>query len=74
MHSTGENVPWIPVAAISVAAARATRWSRAGSQVQAMASWVGKMVAPGQKEWPWMPSSVVSKGMPSRVRRASSMA
>lgn len=74
MHSTGENVPWIPVVEISIADARATRWIREGSQVQAMPSCVGKMVAPGQNEWPWMQSSAVSSGMPSRVRWARSMA
>lgn len=74
MHRTGENVPWMPVVAISVADARAIRWTREGSQVQAMPSWVGKMVAPGQNEWPWMQSSAVSSGIPSRVRWASSTA
>ena len=35
---------------ISIADARATRLSKEGSQVQAMPSCVGKMVAPGQNE------------------------
>ena len=29
-----------------------------------MPSWVGKIVAPGQNECPWMQSSAVSSGMP----------
>ncbi len=39
-----------------------------------MPSWVGKIVAPGQNEWPWMQSSAVSSGMPRRVCPASAMA
>ena len=67
MHSTGEKVQCSPVAAISTAAARAPRSTRSGSQVQAMPSWVGKIVAPGQKECPWMQSSAISSGICSRV-------
>ena len=67
MHSTGEKVQWMPVAAISAAVARATRSTSAGSQVPAMPSWVGKIVAPGQNEWPWMQSSPTSSGIRSRV-------
>ena len=32
-----------------------------GSQVAAMPSWVGKIVAPSWNEWPWMQSSAISK-------------
>jgi putative protease len=39
-----------------------------------MASWVGKMVAPGQNECPWMASSPTSRGMPRREAEARSMA
>ena len=46
MHSTGEKVQWMPVAATSTAVARATRSSRSGSHVAAMPSCVGKIVAP----------------------------
>jgi len=74
MQSTGEKVQWIPVAATSTAATRAARSMRPGSQEHAMASCVGKIVAPGQKQWPWMQSSAVSRGMPRRVREARSIA
>lgn len=50
MHSTGENVQWIPVTAISTAATRAARSIDSASHEQAIPSWVGKMVAPGQNE------------------------
>ena len=73
MHSTGEKVQPIPVAATSRAVARAASRTRSGSQVQAWASWLGKIVAPCQKEWPWMQSSATSNGMPSRVSRARVM-
>ena len=74
MHSTGENVQCSPVAAISTAAARAPRSTRSGSQVQAIPSWVGKMVAPGQNECPWMQSSAISSGICSRVVATRSLA
>ena len=74
MHSTGENVQCRPVADTSTAVARAIRSTRSASQEHAIASWVGKIVAPGQNECPWMASSAVSSGMPSRVRAARSMA
>ena len=74
MHSTGEKVQWIPVAATSTAVARAARSISAASQEHAMPSWVGKIVAPGQNEWPWMQSSAVSNGMPRRVPAARSTA
>ncbi len=74
MHSTGEKVQWIPVAAASTAVTRATCSSRPASQLAAIASWVGKIVAPSQKEWPWMQSSATSSGMRSRVCAASSWA
>ncbi len=57
MHSTGENVQWMPVAATSSAVARATRSISSASHDAAMPSWVGKIVAPGQNECPWMQSS-----------------
>jgi len=41
MHSTGENVQWMPVTATSSAVARATRSTSAGSQDAAMPSCVG---------------------------------
>ena len=50
MHSTGENVQWMPVADISTAVTRATCSTSSGSQEPAMPSWVGKIVAPAQKE------------------------
>ncbi len=74
MHSTGEKVQCRPVAATSTAVARAIRSTRPASHEHAIASCVGKIVAPGQNEWPWMASSPVSSGMPSRVRAARSMA
>ncbi len=74
MHNTGENVWWMPVAETSTAVARATRSSSSGSQEAAMPSWVGKIVAPGQNEWPWMQSSAVRSGIFSRVRPSSSLA
>jgi len=52
---------------ISVAATRAARSTSAGSHEQAMPSWVGNTVAPGQNAWPWMQSSAMSSGMRSRV-------
>ena len=67
MHSTGEKVQWMPVADTSTAVARATCSTSSGSQEAAMPSWVGKIVAPSQKEWPWMQSSPTSSGMPRRV-------
>nr|WP_033430173.1 hypothetical protein [Saccharothrix syringae] len=74
MHSTGENVQCTPVAATSTAVARATRSTRSASQVAAMPSWVGKIVAPSWKEWPWMQSSATSSGMRRRVRAVSAWA
>jgi len=74
MHRTGEKVQWMPVAATSTAVARATRSSRSGSQEAAIASWVGKIVAPSQKECPWIASSATSSGMRSRERAVSSWA
>ncbi len=52
MHSTGEKVQWMPVAATSTAVARAARSMSATSQDAAMPSWVGKIVAPSKNEWP----------------------
>ena len=74
MQSTGENVQWMPVAATSTAVARAARSSRSASQVAAMPSCVGKIVAPSQKECPWMQSSAMSSGICSRVCAVSSCA
>ena len=74
MQSTGEKVQWTPVAETSTAVTRAARSTRSGSHEHAMPSWVGKIVAPGQNEWPWMQSSAVSSGMPSRVCSARAMA
>ena len=74
MQSTGENVQWMPVAATSTAVARAARSSRSASQVAAMPSCVGKIVAPSQNECPWMQSSAISSGICSRVRAVSSCA
>ena len=51
--------------------ARATRSTRSASQVAAMPSCVGKIVAPSQNEWPWMQSSATSSGIRSRVRAVS---
>ena len=50
MHSTGENVQCTPVAATSSAVARPAAWTFSGSQLTAMPSCSGKMVAPGQNE------------------------
>lgn len=49
MHSTGENVQCTPVEETSsrCTAAASTAF---GSQLNAMPSWEGKIVAPGQKE------------------------
>ena len=74
MHRTGERTQWTPVADASIAVTRAARSISSGSQLAAIASWVGKMVAPGQKEWPWMQSSTTSSGMPRRDRAASAIA
>ncbi len=41
MHSTGENVQWMPVADTSTAVARAIFSTRSGDHVAAMPSWVG---------------------------------
>ena len=72
MHSTGENVQWMPVAATSTAVTRATRSSRSGSQLPASASWVGNTVAPSQNPCPWIQSSATSSGIRSRVLAVSS--
>ena len=64
----------MPVGAISSAVTRPTCSSSSGFQLAAMASWVGKMVAPFQNEWPWMPSSPTSSGMPRRFCAARSIA
>ena len=45
-----------------------------GSQVAAMPSCVGKIVAPSQNECPWMQSSATSSGIRSRVCAVSSCA
>ena len=74
MHSTGEKVQWMPVEATSTAVARATCSIRDGSQVAAIPSWVGKMVAPSQNECPWMQSSATSSGIRSRDSSASAPA
>src|SRR5674476_1074671 len=74
MQSTGENVHLKPVLVASTAVIRAIRRAFSGLQLHATASCVPKMVAPGQKECPWMQSSASSRGMPSRVAAASSMA
>ena len=44
---TISDVQWAPVVDISRAVTRATRSTSSGSNEQASASWVGKMVAPG---------------------------
>jgi len=67
MHSTGEKVQWMPVAAASTAVMRAACSTNPGFQDAAIPSWVGKMVAPFQKEWPWMQSSPTSSGIRKRV-------
>ena len=74
MHRTGERTQCTPVDDASIAVIRAVRSTSSGSQLAAIASWVGKMVAPGQKEWPWMQSSTTSSGMPRRDRAASAIA
>lgn len=50
MHSTGENVQCTPVEETSSAVARPAASTAFGSQLNAMPSWEGKIVAPGQKE------------------------
>ena len=40
----------------------------------AMPSWVGKIVAPAQNEWPWMQSSATSSGIAAGSARSSSCA
>ena len=64
----------MPVGAISSAVTRPTRSSSSGFQLAAIASWVGKMFASFQNEWPWMPSSPISSGMPRRFFAARSIA
>ena len=50
MHSTGEKVQCTPVQETSSAVARPAASTLAASQLTAMPSWEGKIVAPGQKE------------------------
>ena len=64
----------MPVGAISSAVTRPTRSRSSGLQLAAMASCVGKMLAPFQNEWPWMPSSPMSSGIPRRFFAARSIA
>ena len=64
----------MPVGAISSAVTRPTRSRSSGFQLAAMASWVGKMFASFQNECPWMPSSPIRSGMPSRFFAARSIA
>lgn len=56
-----------PMYTTSSAVARPAALTLSGSQLTAMPSWDGKIVAPGQKEYPWMQSSPIINGMPKRV-------
>ena len=59
----------------STAVTRATRSTSVGVPgCTPCPSWVGKIVAPCQNEWPWMQSSATSSGICSRVCAVSSSA
>ena len=64
MQSTGEKVQATPVLRISRAVTRPISSISSAFQLELMPSWVGKIVAPGQNEWPWIASTPSSSGMP----------